>query len=211
MNLFILDEDPVESARQYCDIHTTKIILEAAGCMCAAHWEHGFPLRESSPLPLRIGQYRSASHHNNHVTQWVRESAGNYLWTAQHAIELCNEYSSRYHLRTGLHRRHASEPIVQWLADNVPFDVPHGPRAPFTLATTPECYSHDAVATYWVYYVAFKRHLTTWKWTATPWWYSMLDKMHVDGASVSDLLTAALDIRNGSYDIHESIIAERLA
>ena len=205
MNLFILDEDPVVSAKQYCDIHVAKIILEAAGCMCAAHWEYGFPSIESSPLPLRIGQYRSRTHHNNHVTVWVRQTTDNYKWTADHALALCNEYSRRYRIRTGSDRRHASEPIVQWLSANVPTGIIKGPRSPFRLATTPECYSDDPVATYWTYYVAFKRHLTTWKWTATPWWYSKLDKMHNDGTNVGDLLKVALMLRNVKNNIYQSL------
>jgi hypothetical protein len=195
MNLFVLDENPIESAKHYCDIHVNKIILEAAGCMCAAHWEHDFPKIEESPLPLRIGQYRSRTHHNNHVTMWVRQTTSNYKWTALHAIALCDEYSRRYRIRAGTDRRHASEPIVHWLASNIPSGVPENTRTQFRLATTPECYSPDIVASYWVYYVVFKRHLTTWKWTTTPWWYRTLNDLFLNGTSINNLLESAIALR----------------
>lgn len=193
--MFVLDEDPVIAARLNCDIHVNKIILEAASCMCAAHWEHGFPLLEYAPLPLIKGQYRGKTHHNNHVTKWVRNCTGNYEWTAIHAIELCEEYSRRYHIRTGLHRRHASEEIVLWLAKHRPYGLVHAPRTTFTQAIAEECYHQDTVAAYWTYYAACKWHLTTWKHTATPNWYVALESMRLKGATIGELLDCAVEMR----------------
>lgn len=39
MNLFILDTDPIEAARQNCDSHVCKIILEAAEMCCKMAFE----------------------------------------------------------------------------------------------------------------------------------------------------------------------------
>ena len=37
MNIFILDEDPAEAARQQCDKHVVKMIVESAQMLSTAH------------------------------------------------------------------------------------------------------------------------------------------------------------------------------
>lgn len=163
--------------------------------MCAAHWEHGFPLLEGAPVPLIKGQYRGKTHHNNHITQWVRETSGNYEWTATHALELCEEYSRRYHVRTGQHRRHASEEVVSWLARHKPYGVPLAPQTTFRQAIAEECYHQDPVVAYWTYYAACKWHLAFWKYTPTPRWYTILEVLRLNGATVGNLLDKAVELR----------------
>lgn len=195
MNLFILDTDPNIAAVYNCDIHVRKIILEAASCMCAAHWEYGFKNLSNAPGPLQRGQYRGRTHHNNHITRWVRESVKNYEWTYAHALALCDQYT----LRSRHGRRHASEPIIRWLGDNIP-PIELEEQTPFRQAVAPECYHSNPVVAYWVYYVACKRHLARWT-NQVPEWFTYLTSKLLDGAKIEDLLGEADSFINNSFEV----------
>jgi len=196
MNLFILDEDPVVAASQYCDIHTNKIILEAGQCLCAAHWDKDFPLIKQAPLKLQEGKYRGRTHHNNYVTKWVRATTGNYRWTYAHAVELCRQHRLRYNKSYD----HASLEIIHWLGQNEP-ELPEGPQTPFTQAIAEECYHQNPVVAYWVYYVCCKWHLAVWKYTETPSWYLSLTRMRLGGSTVGELLEHAEELYEASKNL----------
>ncbi len=185
MNLFILDEDPVIAASLNCDIHVNKIILEAASCMCAAHWEYGFPNLDKAPKIFQDGKYRGKTHHNNHITKWVRESRENYRWTYKHAIELCNQHT----LRSKYKRQHATRELIEWLGNNEP-PILLEPMTPFRQAVAEECYHDNPVVAYWVYYVTCKAHLAYWT-TPVPSWYLSLRLSNLRGATTPKLLKEA--------------------
>ena len=187
--MFILDEDPIVSASLNCDIHVNKIILEAAQCMCAAHWEHGFPLIGQAPQILQDGKYRGRTHHNNHVTKWVRATKGNYRWAYTHAVELCRQHRIRYRKSYD----HASLEIINWLGENEPY-LSEGPRTEFTQAIAKDCYHPNAVVAYWTYYVTCKWHLAVWKTTEEPSWYRSLTAKRLGGAKAPELLRHAEEL-----------------
>ncbi len=199
MNLFILDEDPVIAASLNCDIHVNKIILEAASCMCAAHWEYGFPYFNNAPKIFQDGKYRGKTHHNNHITKWVRESLGNYRWTYEHAMELCRQHT----IRSKHKRQHATRELIQWLGDNEPPILFH-PMTPFRQAVAAECYHENPVVAYWVYYATCKTHLAFWS-CPVPSWYASLRRLCVlDQASTSELLDHASALY-AKKKVHEMI------
>lgn len=189
MNLFILDEDPVISASLNCDIHVNKIILEAASCMCAAHWEYDFPMIQNAPLPLRLGKYRGRTHHNNHITKWVRASYENYRWTYKHAVELCRQHR----VRAGHNHDHASKVIVDWLGENEP-PLESFEMTPFRQAVAESCYHDNPVVAYWVYYVTCKSHLAFWRASEKPSWFVSLSQKHHEGSNAEDLLKYAEEL-----------------
>lgn len=191
--MFILDEDPIVSASLNCDIHVNKIILEAAQCMCAAHWEHEFPLIQQAPQKLQDGKYRGRTHHNNHVTKWVRATTGNYRWTYTHAVELCRQHRVRYNKSYD----HASLEIIHWLGQNEPLLL-DGPRTPFTQAVAEECYHPNPVVAYWTYYVTCKWQLAVWKATEEPSWYRSLTVKRLEGAKAPELLKHAEELYEAS-------------
>lgn len=193
MNLFILDEDPVIAASLNCDIHVNKIILEAASCMCAAHWEYGFPNLDKAPKIFQDGKYRGKTHHNNHITKWVRESRENYRWTYKHAIELCNQHT----LRSTHKRQHATRSLIEWLGENEP-PILLNPMTPFRQAVAEDCYHSNPVVAYWVYYVTCKTHLAYWS-LGVPSWYLSLRLFALRGAKTHELLSYAQSL----YDAKE--------
>ena len=75
MNIFVVHPDPVESAKQLCDKHICKMILESIQMLCTA-----WPEEEA---PKTCG----ASHVNHPCSRWARESSGNYDWLVKHWTE----------------------------------------------------------------------------------------------------------------------------
>ncbi|HAW80963.1 MAG TPA: hypothetical protein DCX27_15355, partial [Balneola sp.] len=94
MNIFVLDKNPNEAARQACDKHVVKMILESAQMLCSVHPEGTAPYKRSF--------------YNHPCTKWVRETDKNYDWLVDHALALCSEYTKRYG------KTHKSEEIIQW-------------------------------------------------------------------------------------------------
>jgi hypothetical protein len=199
MNLFVLDLDPSRAAEQNCDKHVCKIILEAADCLCLAHWESG-GLPSNAPEILStprtrvdkrgrtrtIYSYRAQSQVNNHVAIWVRTTLGNYRWTAEHGLALGREYSRRYG------KVHATHDILRWLAENEP-DLPSG-STPFRQAVADDpvnCKRADVVLAYKLYYCYYKHGFAKWRDGNAPQWYTDMRQLIDRGYSVSQVESAA--------------------
>lgn len=189
MNLFILDTDPIEAARQNCDKHVCKIILEAADMCCLAHWETG-GLPSSAPSELRtprtivdklgrrrvIYKYRAQTQANNHVSIWVRTTRQNYLWTVEHGLALCDEYERRYgdNLKKRGEKAHAARSVLEWFGQNPP-RLPTSGLTEFRQAVAREPFDclrpGDPVEAYRQYYVRYKAAFAKWKLGNTPQWF----------------------------------------
>jgi hypothetical protein len=135
MNIFYLDQCPVEAARMQCDKHVVKMILETAQLLSTAHAE----LDGESPA------YKP-THKNHPSAVWVRSSMSAYVWAWRHLQSLGIEYSRRYgkvhktirdHLDT-LYRAPSAIPIVDFTAP--PQCMPD------------ECKNDDTVLAYLTYY-----------------------------------------------------------
>jgi hypothetical protein len=154
VNIFVLSEDPVEAAQMQCDKHVVKMILESGQMLCAAHPPGSAPWKRT--------------HYNHPCTVWARTSTGNYEWLAIHGLALCEEYTKRYG------KRHKSEDTLLWCAENVPKEVPEGPRTPFIVAIkNREYHLIDAVTSYRAYYLGDKVRFARWRHSEPPtWWKS---------------------------------------
>jgi len=155
MNIFILDEDPSGSARMLGDRHVVKMILESAQMLCLAHSLCGDP----NLLPEN---WRNQAWKNHPCSKWVRASLQNYIWLANHAVELCNEYTYRYG------KIHKLSVLVSWLLANSPLLENKG-LLPFAAATG-EIHEADSVSTYRRYYFEHKTHLMVWTKREPPTW-----------------------------------------
>ena len=94
MNIFVLDESPVVSAKYACDKHVVKMILESAQMLCSVQPEGTAPYKRT--------------HYNHPCTKWVRESSRNYEWLLIHAYALCDEYTRRYD------KVHKTQAVIEW-------------------------------------------------------------------------------------------------
>ena len=163
MNIFVLSADPVEAARMLCDKHIVKLILEAGMLLCAAH-------------PVGVPPWRR-SHYNHPCAVWARASTENYRWLAVHGLSMCEEYTRRYG------RRHRSEDVLLWCAENVPEDVPVGPLTPFVVAIKNPAYHIgdpvDPVLSYREYYLRDKVRFARWRYCDPPDWWHKVDEGNI--------------------------------
>ena len=141
MNIFRLNDDPLIAAREQCDKHVVKMILETAQLLCTAHHELG----TSVDIPYK------ATHKNHPSAIWVRSSAEAYMWAYEHMLALGAEYTKRYG------KKHLS--IQKMIAHEMwsyPYNIPHE-----SFEQPPQCMPDEfkrsnAIHGYWTYYIIEK-------------------------------------------------------
>lgn len=84
MNIFVTNVCPTQSAKEHCDVHTVKMILELSQMLSTAH----FVLDGN-----RVGY--KPTHINHPCSVFVRRTRGNYEWAYKHFKALCEEYTFR--------------------------------------------------------------------------------------------------------------------
>jgi len=94
MNIFVLDLDPTTAAQMHCDKHVPKMCVEAAQMMASALRRHG-ATDEQMPLTKSGTPYKGGYAHHP-CTVWAGDSRNNFMWLADHAVDLCNEYFKRF-------------------------------------------------------------------------------------------------------------------
>ena len=129
MNIFVLDTDPIEAARMYCDKHVPKMVVELLQQLGSAAIRHG-ATPEQMPLTKK-GTPLKGGYHNHPCTVWCGESNANYSWAFLHAIELCKQYTIRFN------KTHFCETGIRQLFDLMPL-IPIGKLTPFALAMPDE-------------------------------------------------------------------------
>lgn len=157
MNIFVLNQTPELSAKDHCDKHVVKMILESAQLLSTAH-------RIIDDLQ-HDDRFYKVTHKNHPCAIWTRASTTNYLWLFRLFESLLNEYQLRYK------KVHASSRLQLYL-QNPPQKLLNDGLTPFALAM-PEVYrSDDPVASYRAYYKHEKRAIASWKHSITPdWWH----------------------------------------
>ena len=156
MNIFVLNEDPAQAAKDHCDKHVVKMILESGQMLCAAHEPGAAPWKRT--------------HYNHPCTVWSRTSTGNYMWLSALGLELCAEYTRRYE------KRHKSEDVLLWCAENIPSSIPVGMMTPFAIAIKdPQYHLTDAVSSYRAYYLGEKSRFARWRHCDPPSWWNKQD------------------------------------
>ena len=161
MNIFFVHSDAREAARQLCDKHICKMILESVQMLSTAH-------------PEGLAPYGCIKSHLNHpCTKWARQTLGNYTWLSEHLDEMCLEYTRRYE------KVHKMQGASDWLKDTEPLNlVDHGTQTTNPPQCMPEeCKVHDGskwsstVKAYRKYYTVEKAYFAKWKKGNTPQWF----------------------------------------
>lgn len=84
MNIFVVNINPFESAKQLCDSHVVKMILESCQLLSTHDRLNG----------LEENRYKST--HINHPCRKCLSNKNNYIWLQYHLYGLLKEYSYRY-------------------------------------------------------------------------------------------------------------------
>lgn len=153
MNIFVLDNDPEQAARDHCDKHAVKMIVETAQLLSTAHHLLG----TGDSLPRK-------THENHPCAKWVRESDENYRWAAALGRALCATYSRRYG------RLHAWQGLLAGPLAAPPSEAPRGTLTPFAQAMPEQYRCTDAVRAYRLYYVGEKLGFARWRNNMPPLW-----------------------------------------
>lgn len=156
MNIFVLDRDPVQAARDMCNKHVVKMILESAQLLCTALALRGIP-KENLP-------YKS-THAKHPCTLWLVENDDNMAWLWLHALELCSEYTRRFH------KTHKTEACLNSIRKYIPVGDWRAVND-FAKAMPVEWKHLDAVTAYRCYYIAEKSRFAKWWPRSAPpeWW-----------------------------------------
>jgi len=188
MNIFVLNADPHLAARDHCDKHIVKMILEYGQLLSSAHrLLDGKPILLIKPnnkaqqlllLPSEVfelneekGRYYisnplmySMTHANHPSASWARQSVGNYNWLFALFDGCLAEYTKRY---GKVHLAARIKPAVE----QAPRNIPTGELTPFALAMPEQYRVADAVTSYQNYYVHDKIRFAKWTNTPAPEWF----------------------------------------
>ena len=161
MNIFVVHDDPCVAATQLCDKHVVKMIVEGCQMLSTNH-----RLLGSHVVYAPVNLYKQ-SFQNHPCTIWARHNKQNYMWLAEHTLELCYEYTRRYN------KVHSCEGMAKWFCTYYPLRTPDGDLTPFAQAMPEEFkVPSDSVAAYRKYYIGAKSKIAKWKYTNPPDWYT---------------------------------------
>jgi hypothetical protein len=151
MNIFVLDSDLRKCAEYHCDKHVVKMILESAQLLSSACRLSG--LDEGYKL----------THQNHPCAVWTRQSEDNFLWLADLAHFLNEEYKARFNHSYN----HKSFDLIETLS------LPNLPK--IGLTEHPKCmpveYKKDSVIeSYRHYYRVAKAPILTYNYSERPSW-----------------------------------------
>jgi len=160
MNIFVVDENPVAAARQLCNRHIIKMPLETAQILCAVLYRHG-----------KEDTIYKPTHAKHPSVLWAGDTRNNFVWLAQHGMELCREYTRRYG------KTHKCQAVIESCIAEMDI-VPKGSRTPF-VQVMGETYQHKNPVVAYRRYIAFgKQYMNKgqgpqWK-SDPPNWFSTM-------------------------------------
>ena len=182
MNIFYVDKDPVKAAQMLLDKHVVKMILESAQMLCTVKRVlDGKEYFDTTKNGRKIKRWKldnpneeaiiyKAGWLNHPSTQWVFQSAYNYIWLYRHMMALNEEYKRRYnHTEDHLTIQKLGQ-LLSVPPKNAKLNVKGTDATP---AMPDECkVPGDSVASYRNYYIMKKQRFATWKAPAKmPQWF----------------------------------------
>jgi len=197
INVLYLDHDPTLAAQYHCDVHVSRMMLDAAQLLSTAwlmtnpeltsfdfvHTDPVFPYAGGrSDLGLMPGVCRylagqriyGRTEQNSSSALWARESRANYEWLWRLATELVEEYRFRFERPVG--RLAAILATLEVAPPGLP-DAPRSepePDMPEELKISVDGF-YDAVASYRNYYVTAKTQILRWGRRGAPYWITKSD------------------------------------
>jgi len=170
MNIFYIDENPVQAAQWMVDKHVVKMILESAQLLSTAHRIlDGTKTKVNNKTVYTLYDEREpimykATHINHPSAIWTRTAVENYNWLVDHFFALCNEYTHRYNKK---HKCFSMGYILQSPPKNLcDFDMTEMPKC------MPDEYKdpNSVINSYRNYYRLGKKDLHRWTNRNPPEW-----------------------------------------
>jgi hypothetical protein len=178
MNIFCLDECPIQSAQWVNDKHCVKMPTESIELL--AYCFHSSRLSDADCPRTKTGNVRKQpkTYAKHPSTKWVLRSSGNFDWLLRHATEMTDEKLRRYPSKP----MHFARRFLDWCdknrADSI---VPDGPMTDFAIAINESMLCRSVkgfdklsrVNQYRLYYAIDKTHIAQWR-ANKPSWYNNL-------------------------------------
>lgn len=162
MNIFVLDNDPLISARMMDCQRVPKMCVESAQMMACAVIEWG-ATPDEMPLTQKGTPY-SGGYKHHPCSRWASECLENFIWLSRHALELCLEYHRRFNKRHSCH-----DPIIKMYGLGLKYIEECGEMTPFAQAMPDEYKDDDAVKAYREYYKS--KDNVHYRHTQAPHWF----------------------------------------
>jgi len=184
MNIFYIDENPVQAAQWMVDKHVVKMILESAQLLSTAHRIlDGKEIQIQADIEQIDGTVKtrkkklwllgdgrdnvlySATHINHPSCVWTRSSIENYNWLVDHFFALMAEYTYRYE------KEHKCFGELSYMLQSPPKNLQD-----FDWTPMPSCMdkkyiiSNNPIDNYRNYYKIGKTNLHRWKNREAPEW-----------------------------------------
>jgi len=176
INIFYVDEDPMDAAQALVDKHVVKMILESAQLLSTAHRVlDGVEIEGKSATGRKARRWilpdarddvlYSATHINHPSAVWCRTSVRNYDWLVDHFYALMREYNHRYN------KTHKCYGELSYMLQS----PPHNLKA-WEWTEMPSCMaeeyiiSKDPIINYRNYYREGKKNLHKWTNRQPPEW-----------------------------------------
>lgn len=182
MNIFYLNHDPKQCAKDHCDKHVVKMILEYAQLLSTAHrvidGVQSVGLSKTGRKQTRYvltddreSRLYSATHINHPSAAWVRKSYHNYVWLYTLLHHLCKEYTHRYkkvhkvERDDILHKLYLPPAGLDSTRNTITFTEPPPAMPDYCKVVG------NSVKSYQTYYVKEKSRFAKWTSREAPAWY----------------------------------------
>ena len=176
MNIFYIDEDPIQAAQWMVDKHVVKMILESAQLLSTAHRIlDGREVEGKSKTGRKVRRWilddsrdeviYTATHINHPSVVWCRESVENYNWLVDHFFALMQEYTHRYE------KTHKCFGDLSYMLQSPPNNLKEWDWTPMPSAMADEYkISDDPLTNYRNYYKIGKSNMHKWTNREKPEW-----------------------------------------
>jgi Pyrimidine dimer DNA glycosylase len=157
VNIFVTDECPRISAKNLCDRHVPKMVLESAQMLSNAFHKLG----DAMKAPYRMLMIKHP------CSVWTLESRQNYEWLLEHAFAISDEYTKRYN------KTHACLKVLQQCKDGLnDFRFESHPKTSYK-QVMPLIYRNSSTIYAYRSYIKGAKSFAKWeKGTDKPSWYN---------------------------------------
>ncbi len=155
MNIFVTSDCYMTCAKELCDKHVVKMILESGQMLSTAHRLcNGF----------QDNVYKTA-YKNHPCTIWTRRTSDNYIWHYNLWLCMCHEYKFRYNK---IHTTYTK--LVDYLC-YIPKGIPFYKMTSFPCCMPDEYKIYDCVHANYRHFICNKPFKRVWTKTAEPLWH----------------------------------------
>jgi len=176
VNIFYIDENPVQAAQWMVDKHVVKMILESAQLLSTAHRVlDGLEVEGKTATGRKVRRWifndsrenviYLATHINHPSAVWCRQSVENYNWLVDHFFALMQEYTYRYN------KTHKCYGELSYMLQSPPHNLKEWDWTPMPSAMADEYkISEDPLTNYRNYYKIGKSTMHKWTNREKPEW-----------------------------------------